>query len=425
MNSIKVRINKLGRIRNSEILVLPLMVFSGESGLGKSYLALLCHYFFELLVNKNRLTHFFIDNDIDFNAVAKSFKDSGIALEIKKCDLEKWIAKDAIHYLRYMLGHETLDGSINVTFPDTFPDVMAYTYKQELTGLVDAEDINTILSLGKLSFRIQENTQFDESPFSFLLRYVMVDYILGNYQNLDSTFVLPPSRGPILTEQIIPTTGMYSEFLNDMIGLNRIKPRSNTASETVLRLFKRILEGEVNKEEKAYIYTMEDMSMPVSAAAASIREIAPLQILARKQDVSKCAILVEEPEAHLHPLKQRMMADIIGALSHDGAIMQITTHSDYFLRRLNELIMFSKAMKSTEDEDKLEELSKNVSIVKDIAIEESSVGAYWLERQIDGSSKVIKQELSNGIPFSAFKEAIMENMDNQDKLEEFLQDGIE
>lgn len=83
--------------------------------------------------------------------------------------------------------------------------------------------------------------------------------------------------------------------------------------------------------------------MPVSAAAASIREIAPLQILAKKQDVSKCAILVEEPEAHLHPLKQRMMADIIGALSHNGAIMQITTHSDYFLRRLNELIMFAKA----------------------------------------------------------------------------------
>lgn len=171
----------------------------------------------------------------------------------------------------------------------------------------------------------------------------MIDYIFGNYQMLDSTFVLPPSRGPILTEQIIPTTGMYLEFLNDMTGLNRIKPRPDTASEIVLKLFRTILEGEVNKEETTYIYTTNDASMPVSAAAASIREIAPLQILAKKQDVSRCAILVEEPEAHLHPLKQRMMADIIGALSHNGAIMQITTHSDYFLRRLNELIMFAKA----------------------------------------------------------------------------------
>ena len=37
MECIKVRIHQLGRIRDSEILVSPLMVFSGESGLGKSY----------------------------------------------------------------------------------------------------------------------------------------------------------------------------------------------------------------------------------------------------------------------------------------------------------------------------------------------------------------------------------------------------
>ena len=78
---------------------------------------------------------------------------------------------------------------------------------------------------------------------------------------------------------------------------------------------------------------------------------------------------MEEPEAHLHPLKQRMMADIIGALSHNGAIMQITTHSDYFLRRLNELIMFAKAKKTTDDPDKLRTLSEKVNIVEDMSID--------------------------------------------------------
>ena len=376
MKCIKVRIDQLGRIRDSEILVSPLMVFSGESGLGKSYLALLCHYFFELLINTSRLNHFFVDNNIDFNVLSKDFKDAGTALEIKKQDLEAWMAKDAILYLRYMLGYDGISGQIEITLPESIPDTMAFTYKNELTGLVNEEDLYTILSLGNLRFRIQEKTQFDESPFAFLLRFVMIDYIFGNYQMLDSTFVLPPSRGPILTEQIIPTTGMYLEFLNDMTGLNRIKPRPDTASEIVLKLFRTILEGEVNKEETTYIYTTNDASMPVSAAAASIREIAPLQILAKKQDVSRCAILVEEPEAHLHPLKQRMMADIIGALSHNGAIMQITTHSDYFLRRLNELIMFAKAKKTTDDPDKLRTLSEKVNIVEDMSIDESIIGAY-------------------------------------------------
>lgn len=425
MKCIKVRIDQLGRIRDSEILVSPLMVFSGESGLGKSYLALLCHYFFELLINTSRLNHFFVDNNIDFIVLSKDFKDAGTALEIKKQDLEAWMAKDAILYLRYMLGYDGISGQIEITLPESVPDTMAFTYKNELTGLVDKEEIYTILSLGNLRFRIQEKTQFDESPFAFLLRFVLIDYIFGNYQMLDSTFVLPPSRGPILTEQIIPTTGMYSEFLNDMAGLNRIKPRPDTASEIVLELFRTILEGEVDKEETTYIYTTNDASMPVSAAAASIREIAPLQILAKKQDVSRCAILVEEPEAHLHPLKQRMMADIIGALSHNGAIMQITTHSDYFLRRLNELIMFAKAKKTTDDPDKLRTLSEKVNIVEDMSIDESIIGAYLLRKQADNTSIAVKQDISNGIPFAAFRDAILDNMNYQDILGDYLQDVTE
>lgn len=425
MKCIKVRIDQLGRVRDSEILVSPLMVFSGESGLGKSYLALLCHYFFELLINTSRLNHFFVDNNIDFNVLSKDFNDAGTALEIKKHDLEAWMAKDAILYLRYMLGYDGISGKIEITLPEIVPDILTFTYKQELTGLVNEEDIYTILSLGNLRFRIQEKTQFDESPFAFLLRFVMIDYIFGNYQMLDSTFVLPPSRGPILTEQIIPTTGMYSEFLNDMAGINRIKPRPDTASEIVLKLFRTILEGEVNKEETTYIYTTNDASMPVSAAAASIREIAPLQILAKKQDVSRCAILVEEPEAHLHPLKQRMMADIIGALSHNGAIMQITTHSDYFLRRLNELIMFAKAKKTTDDADKLRSLSEKVNIVEDMSIDESIIGAYLLRKQADNTSIAVKQDISNGIPFAAFRDAILDNMNYQDILGDFLQDVTE
>lgn len=425
MKCIKVRIDQLGRIRDSEILVSPLMVFSGESGLGKSYLALLCHYFFELLINTSRLNHFFVDNNIDFNILSKDFKDVGTALEIKKQDLETWMAKDAILYLRYMLGYDGISGQIEITLPESVPDTMAFTYKNELTGLVDKEEIYTILSLGNLRFRIQEKTQFDESPFAFLLRFVLIDYIFGNYQKLDSTFVLPPSRGPILTEQIIPTTGMYSEFLSDMAGLNRIKPRPDTASEIVLKLFRTILEGEVDKEETTYIYTTNDASMPVSAAAASIREIAPLQILAKKQDVSRCAILVEEPEAHLHPLKQRMMADIIGALSHNGAIMQITTHSDYFLRRLNELIMFAKAKKTTDDPDKLRTLSEKVNIVEDMSIDESIIGAYLLRKQVDNTSIAVKQDISNGIPFAAFRDAILDNMNYQDILGDYLQDVTE
>lgn len=46
MQLLSFRIHKLGLIQETdEIRLNRLMIFSGESGLGKSYLAMLCHYF--------------------------------------------------------------------------------------------------------------------------------------------------------------------------------------------------------------------------------------------------------------------------------------------------------------------------------------------------------------------------------------------
>lgn len=68
MREVIIRINKLGAVKNAEISLRPLMLFMGESGLGKSYVAFLAHYIYVLL-NSDRLDHFF--NDVDFNALLK------------------------------------------------------------------------------------------------------------------------------------------------------------------------------------------------------------------------------------------------------------------------------------------------------------------------------------------------------------------
>ena len=45
MKSVKINIKRLGAIRDSELYIKPLMIFSGESGLGKSCALFLCHSF--------------------------------------------------------------------------------------------------------------------------------------------------------------------------------------------------------------------------------------------------------------------------------------------------------------------------------------------------------------------------------------------
>ena len=48
---IKILIYKLGRIRNAEIEIKPFMVFTGDSGLGKSYTAFLIDYLYNVIAS--------------------------------------------------------------------------------------------------------------------------------------------------------------------------------------------------------------------------------------------------------------------------------------------------------------------------------------------------------------------------------------
>jgi hypothetical protein len=424
MKEIEVKINTLGRVRNSTIKIAPLMVFSGESGLGKSYVAILCHYFFELMLNSSTLNHFFTDKlKYDYYPESKGFGASGCALTIAKKDLEEWMSGDVIVYLQYMLGYQGLVGDIEVKLPESIPEYIEFSYKKDRSGLVDAEVTNIVLSLDSLSYRTQVGAQFEESPLSVLLRHFLIKTIIGDYRGLESTFVLPPSRGPLLSEQIIPNAGMYSEFVAGMSELIKAKPRPQSAPENVLKLFQHIQDGEVKRVDAKYVYTTRGLTIPVSAAAASVKEIAPLQILANNVDVSKCAVLIEEPEVHLHPLKQRMMADIVGAFCHCGSILQITTHSDYFLRRLNEIMLFDRICKRFGDDSEIvSELSEKTGITQDIVISPSNVRAYLLEKHSDGTSHIIEQNLENGVPFTSFRDAIVQNLSYQDLLEEAMQD---
>ena len=87
MEQIDIKINRLGAIRDSSLKVKPLMIFSGESGLGKSYAAFLIHYIYFLLSeSSDRLNLFFSDKKFDFESIFSNVKSGDKILSIPKKD---------------------------------------------------------------------------------------------------------------------------------------------------------------------------------------------------------------------------------------------------------------------------------------------------------------------------------------------------
>jgi hypothetical protein len=97
------------------------------------------------------------------------------------------------------------------------------------------------------------------------------------------------------------------------------------------------------------------------------------------------------------------IADFVASAVNHGMHLQITTHSDYFLRRLNDRIFLQK-IQSLDGKCYTETLSKYG--YTDLTLDSSQIGAYLLRREEDGSVKVVPQELDKGIPYESFYNVI-------------------
>ena len=413
------------------------MFFSGESGLGKSYLAILCHYFFDVLIDQTRLENFFSE-EREYTTPPSSFskQDTGVIMKFSKKALEDWLSKDLVAYIRYILGYRDAPVDVSISLPpiedqgalssSEEKDVFSFSYSTDISGLAEKEELTYTLSLGHLIYNRAKEASFsalgEENPLSVLLRHYLMSMIFGDFQALKDSILLPPSRGAYFTEDLEAKTGLFERFIRKISVLRRAPEFEQATDEVVKLLFQEIIHGRIIVKDDGYYHLSEDgVELPISAAASSIREISPLSLIINRLEVSKTALLFEEPEAHLHPTLQRKMADLLMLLAERGMYMQITTHSDHLLRRINELMMLAELKNQKEDEEYEVFLNENQLSKSPIQKEGfSRIASFYLRRRQDGSSEIREQNISEGISLQSFKDAVKESLRVEDILQEAL-----
>lgn len=411
MNTVKIHIKRLGAVRDSVVELKPLMIFSGESGLGKSYVAILVHYVYKIL-SENRLQNFFLANGWDVDTLTETSPQNG-SFTVQSPQLLQWINEDACQYMRDSVGNPELPVDVSFQLPIT-QLFYTFTYRTVLIGMEGKEESSVVFELnGDLNLRVEGNVKsLGGMPWAMLLQSSLNREIFGA-RNIDQTFCMVPGRGALLN---IPYTAqdrlknskdskdIYSEFLSDWDIVRTMAPHKERDTELVARLYD--INGgqiEIDEDEKVIYRLTDGKPMPINAAASSIKELAPLYVLLDKYPSSHLSVLFEEPEAHLHPQKQVSIADfVVSAIGH-GMHLQITTHSDYFLRRINDRIFLGMIRDISEPTYKS-------SIEKyrytDLTITPSVIGAYLLRRVGTDDVKIISQSLDKGIPYESFYDVI-------------------
>lgn len=154
------------------------------------------------------------------------------------------------------------------------------------------------------------------------------------------------------------------------------------------------------------------IDIPMYLSSSAIKSLAGILLFVRHQAQIGSYLIIDEPELNLHPANQVKVARSIALLVNSGVKVLVTTHSDYFVKEINNLIMLSSPF-----EGKEEFISKN-GYTEEMVLNTAQVAEYYIPQ--DGIVQEIEAD-KFGFDVQTFDEVIF----NQDNIAQELFSNIE
>ena len=158
------------------------------------------------------------------------------------------------------------------------------------------------------------------------------------------TGLRPTARTPMLS-------GVLADFLEQLIELDRSPyRRGERRHDFGTPIEKAILAGSVGVDRSETIgyphftYRPEgwNESLSLMNASSMVSELAPVVLYLRHMVGPGNLLIVEEPESHLHPAMQVEFTRQLAALVHVGIRVIVTTHSEWVLEELANIVRRSE-----------------------------------------------------------------------------------
>ena len=151
--------------------------------------------------------------------------------------------------------------------------------------------------------------------------------------------------------EALPTlSGVLTDFLQQLVTF-RDAPWTLRKHGWLLaaKLEEEVLRGEVHESRSAtgypiFSYRPADRKeeIPLMQASSMVSELAPVVLYLRHAVQPGDVLIIEEPESHLHPGMQAAFTRQLAAAVRAGVRVMLTTHSDYVLEELANLVRMSE-----------------------------------------------------------------------------------
>lgn len=391
--NIRIIIDKLGPITDSEIVFKPFMVFTGESGLGKSYTALLWYNLITSLTPM-RLQEFITKK------INGSVKEE---LTFKFKDFRMWLNQNTAAFFGYLLGNNNFNCQVNYVFEtdDDKPVEMKRLHDEDASGFT----------------RYSINGDIDVFPLDLEDNVLMMSFSLHGYlselcfgKNYLRPLILPPARAAFMGANTTSPIGMYRDFLAQLDDLKTPSRIISPDNQFFVNYIAKLSDGEIVLENGSVFLQFESgEKIPVSAAASSVKELMPFLLMLQNGKIRQYnSLLFEEPEAHVHPKKQFLLMDMLARCCNKGMLIQMTTHSDYLLGRMNQLLVLGKIREKSMEA--FEIFCKEHQFNKNLYLHTDQIGGYYFKREND-RVVIEEQDLSLGLPFNSFENTVKSQME--------------
>ena len=184
-------------------------------------------------------------------------------------------------------------------------------------------------------------------------------------------------------------SGVLGDFLEQLVELAEPWHRRHKSdNDLALRLEQALLKGTVRVEQSqidypSFVYRPDGwkQDLPLMSASSMVSELAPVVLYLRHVVQPGDLLIIEEPESHLHPAMQVEFTRQLAVAVQSGVRILITTHSEWVLEELANLVRLSELPKERrtgiDDED--------------VVLTPDQVGAWFFEPNSEGNGSTVRE----------------------------------